>query len=292
MTNNNTDFNDTRLGRSKPRKRLGKQFMSMLYRSEVGLPQDTIKSNTVVRIIVALLVVHILIIVGVLLRDDLSHNYGTPVSENKALDEPPPNLAAQPASSTADAGIIDTQIDLSLDTESTPATPAAPTAPATSPATASTTHITGANTALDDEAEDVAEDPAPVIARNDSAASGNRADTADKRPRQHHVKTGDSLSKLSKQYGVSVAAIQKANGLRGIAINVGDYLIIPDKDGTVAPAVTPDKPAESGKTHVVKKGETLGGIARKYGTTVSALQKLNNIKDPSKIRIGQKIKLP
>ena len=129
MTNNNTDFNDTRLGRSKPRKRLGKQFMSMLYRSEVGLPQDTIKSNTVVRIIVALLVVHILIIVGVLLRDDLSHNYGTPVSENKALDEPPPNLAAQPASSTADAGIIDTQIDLSLDTESTPATPAAPAAP-------------------------------------------------------------------------------------------------------------------------------------------------------------------
>lgn len=289
MTNNNTDFNDSRLGRSKPRKRLGKQFMSMLYRSEVGLPQDTIKSNTVVRIIVALLVVHVLIIVGVLLRDDLSHNYGTPVSENKALDEPPPNLAAQPASSTADAGIIDTQIDLSLDTESTPATPAAP---ATSPATASTTHITGSNTALDDEAEDVAEDPAPVIARNDSAASGNRAATADKRPQQHHVKTGDSLSKLSKQYGVSVAAIQKANGLRGIAINVGDYLIIPDKDGTVAPAVTPDKPAESDKIHVVKQGEVLGSIARKYGTTVSALQKLNNIKDPSKIRIGQKIKLP
>jgi GH25 family lysozyme M1 (1,4-beta-N-acetylmuramidase) len=43
--------------------------------------------------------------------------------------------------------------------------------------------------------------------------------------------------------------------------------------------------------HIVAKGETLGKIAAANGTTVANLQKLNGIKDPNKISIGQKIKL-
>lgn len=46
------------------------------------------------------------------------------------------------------------------------------------------------------------------------------------------------------------------------------------------------------KTHIVKKGETLTSIANKNGTTVRALERLNNIDDPDKISIGQVIKLP
>ncbi|MCY6412978.1 LysM peptidoglycan-binding domain-containing protein [Acinetobacter sp. VNH17] len=46
------------------------------------------------------------------------------------------------------------------------------------------------------------------------------------------------------------------------------------------------------KTHVVKKGETLFGIAQKNHTTVRALERLNKIDDPNKIGIGQVIKLP
>jgi len=43
-------------------------------------------------------------------------------------------------------------------------------------------------------------------------------------------------------------------------------------------------------THTVKAGETLSGIASKYGTTTSSLQKLNGIKNANLIKIGQKIK--
>ena len=50
--------------------------------------------------------------------------------------------------------------------------------------------------------------------------------------------------------------------------------------------------ATSNKTHVVKKGETLSGIANKYDTTVNKLASLNGIKNPSLIRVGQIIKLP
>jgi flagellum-specific peptidoglycan hydrolase FlgJ len=46
------------------------------------------------------------------------------------------------------------------------------------------------------------------------------------------------------------------------------------------------------KTHTVKPGDTLSEIADKYNTLVDTLVKLNNIKDPGKIAVGQVIKLP
>lgn len=54
----------------------------------------------------------------------------------------------------------------------------------------------------------------------------------------------------------------------------------------VKPAPTPVT-----KAYTVKRGDTLSGIAYRYRTTVAALVKLNNIKDPDRIYIGQKIKL-
>ena len=42
-------------------------------------------------------------------------------------------------------------------------------------------------------------------------------------------------------------------------------------------------------TYTVKSGDTLSGIAKKYGTTVAKLQNLNGIKDANKIYVGQKI---
>jgi membrane-bound lytic murein transglycosylase D len=46
------------------------------------------------------------------------------------------------------------------------------------------------------------------------------------------------------------------------------------------------------KTHKVKRGDTLSGIARRYGTTVAKLAQANGLKPTSRIRIGQVLKLP
>ena len=46
------------------------------------------------------------------------------------------------------------------------------------------------------------------------------------------------------------------------------------------------------KTHEVKKGDTLWGVAQKYGVTVRALAQLNKIEDINRLAIGQVIKLP
>ena len=44
-------------------------------------------------------------------------------------------------------------------------------------------------------------------------------------------------------------------------------------------------------TYVVKKGDTLGEIAKKYQTSVNELVRLNNIKNPNLIIVGQRIKI-
>ena len=57
----------------------------------------------------------------------------------------------------------------------------------------------------------------------------------------------------------------------------------------VAPA---EAPAVGGETYVVKKGDTLYGIARRYGLKAKDLQEANNIPNPNRIKIGQKLIIP
>ncbi len=56
------------------------------------------------------------------------------------------------------------------------------------------------------------------------------------------------------------------------------------KGGSSTPTPTPNP--GNGK-YTVKAGDTLSGIAKKFGVTVAQLQKWNNIKDPNKISVGQ-----
>ncbi len=59
-----------------------------------------------------------------------------------------------------------------------------------------------------------------------------------------------------------------------------------------ATAASTTKTTLSGKTYIVGKGETLFGIAKRRGVTEKALMRYNGIVDASKLRVGQKIKLP
>lgn len=62
---------------------------------------------------------------------------------------------------------------------------------------------------------------------------------------------------------------------------------------TASPTPNPtSSPNVSTKTYTVKSGDTLSGIASRFGTTAKILMDLNGITDPNRIRIGQVIKLP
>lgn len=63
-------------------------------------------------------------------------------------------------------------------------------------------------------------------------------------------------------------------------------------EAPAAPKVEAPKAVETAdKIHTVVRGNTLSGIAKRYGTTVEALVAKNNIADPSKIKVGQIIKI-
>jgi hypothetical protein len=71
----------------------------------------------------------------------------------------------------------------------------------------------------------------------------------------------------------------------------------PSIAGSVAPATSVPspgavRPTDATRTYRVKAGDTLIGIARRFGTTVKAIQAANAISDPRLIRIGQILKIP
>jgi len=122
------------------------------------------------------------------------------------------------------------------------------------------------------------------------------------------VKAGDSLWTIARKHSLTVAQLTAANGLSANApLQPGQKLVIPSRP-TVPPSSgsTPAaKPATAtataaaasrapgdGVKHVVKSGETLGAIARRYDVRQGDLAVLNNIADPAKIRPGMELVIP
>ena len=94
------------------------------------------------------------------------------------------------------------------------------------------------------------------------------------------VAQGDSLYTLSKRYGVSVEEIQAANNLSDIRLHVGQAIVIPGANYSVA-----------GDTYKVEKGDTPHIIADKLGVSEKALIDRNKL-DPSRLHIGQVLYVP
>jgi LysM repeat protein len=59
-----------------------------------------------------------------------------------------------------------------------------------------------------------------------------------------------------------------------------------------SPAPPPTQPGAAAASYTVQSGDTLSGIARKFGVTVDAIVKANNIADPSRTRPGQIFVIP
>jgi len=137
------------------------------------------------------------------------------------------------------------------------------------------------------------------------------------------VQSGDTPGSIAKKHGITVEELFKANkGVKPTKMQVGDTLTIPGAAGGKSEKKQPDKgtghdktahksektkvepepkerekghssasPAKAG-SHVVKKGETLGGIASKLGVSQQDLIKANRGLDPRKMHVGQELVVP
>lgn len=104
------------------------------------------------------------------------------------------------------------------------------------------------------------------------------------------VRSGDTLSELAKEHGVSVESLVEMNSISNPDhIVVGQVLTIPGQAGGTAAPVSP-APSSSGDgeatTHVVGSGESLGTIAKQYGLSVQALAAANGITDVNAVWAG------
>lgn len=91
------------------------------------------------------------------------------------------------------------------------------------------------------------------------------------------VHKGDTLSSISKMFGVSANTIVWANDLKSNTLKSGQELVI-------LPI--------SGVRHVVKSGDTLASIAKKYKTDLAEILSYNDLSASAKLKIGDEVIVP
>jgi len=108
----------------------------------------------------------------------------------------------------------------------------------------------------------------------------------------HTVVSGETISTIAKAYGTTVAAVLKANNLKGTSIiKPGAKLVIPLPKALLPTATPTPLPSPTALTYVVKSGDTLSDIATKFNTTAAALMKANTISDPTRIHVGARLRI-
>ena len=94
---------------------------------------------------------------------------------------------------------------------------------------------------------------------------------------------GDTLFRIALHFGATVQAIAQANGIANPnMIFAGQVLWIPGGGGGGTGATT----------YVVRPGDTLYSIARRFGTSYQALAAANGLHSPYTIYVGQKLVIP
>ncbi len=163
-------------------------------------------------------------------------------------------------------------------------------------------------------------EPRGLTENPNEAQSASEKATAEFAGKTHEMRPGDTLTRISSLYGVSIAAIQAENNITDpTKIRVGEILRIPapGAPATAAPVVQQSAPAAAkpvavektapapvaaaateapatGSTTVyeVASGDNPWSIAKKLNVSYQKLIELNEISDPTKIQIGQKLKVP
>jgi membrane-bound lytic murein transglycosylase D len=109
----------------------------------------------------------------------------------------------------------------------------------------------------------------------------------------HRIRPGESLSTIARRYHTSVRKIMYANNLhRSSYIVAGRKLKIPQRGiMPYRPKIDPNKDVTLPSTHVVKSGDSLWNIAKRYGITTQTIQSLNNLQT-TELHIGQVLKMP
>lgn len=148
--------------------------------------------------------------------------------------------------------------------------------------------------------ESIAETLRRVPARDSASETPRRPTT---RSRTHRVAAGETFFGIARRYGVTTAQLRALNpAVDWERLEVGTVLRLPAgarapvqpparDPAPQRPAPRPAAPPAGRRTHTVAQGETLYGIARRYGVTVDAIKATNDLEGDA-VRIGQRLVIP
>jgi LysM repeat protein len=117
-------------------------------------------------------------------------------------------------------------------------------------------------------------------------------------PLEYAVKNGDTPGRIALLYDVSLQALMAFNGkAEDDVIVVGEVLKIPpptpQPTGTAEPAPGAPTPATANEVvYTVTAGDTLSGIAQKFGVPMSRIQDRNNLQNIQSLQVGDQLVIP
>jgi len=116
---------------------------------------------------------------------------------------------------------------------------------------------------------------------------------------RHKIKTGETLSQISRKYRSSVPLIKQVNKIRGTSIRAGKYLMVPTatkslktytlSENSRIASIQNTNRSGTKQIHIVRSGQSLWSISRSYGVTTQALAKWNAMAPIDTLRVGQKL---
>ena len=124
----------------------------------------------------------------------------------------------------------------------------------------------------------VAPPPAPVTTTTTVTSVSGRVVDVSGGPQSYTIKSGDTLTSISKRMGLTQKELADLNDLEPpYALRAGKTL---------------KGPATKAKAYVVGQGDTMFAIARRFTVTAAALAEENDLRTSSSIRAGQRLTLP
>jgi peptidoglycan endopeptidase LytE len=105
----------------------------------------------------------------------------------------------------------------------------------------------------------------------------------------YQVQSGDTIAGIAAKTGVTQDALKAANHLKGSRLQVQQIIVIPPHKSIKALKSKPSS-IPPGYVYGVKKGDTLAGISRKTGVSVTELRELNRIRGNA-LKVGQRLAL-
>jgi LysM repeat protein len=112
--------------------------------------------------------------------------------------------------------------------------------------------------------------------------------------KHHRVRLGENLAVIAKRYRTSVASIRSNNQLTSNVIRPDQSLLISVAaiQSSQLPMNPMLNPNGQWRRYKVKAGDSLARIGKRFGTTTTALVRINSLNPDLPLRIGQMLKVP